>query len=32
MLGAAAVIAVLAMLGQGGTGTAPVQAEPPAKR
>jgi hypothetical protein len=32
MLGAAAVIAVLAMFGQSGTGTAPVQAEPPKGR
>jgi hypothetical protein len=29
MLGAAAVIAALALIGQGSASTAPVQAEPP---
>jgi hypothetical protein len=32
MLGAAAVIAALALLGQGTPTSAPVQAEPPARR
>jgi hypothetical protein len=32
MLGAAAVIAALALFGQSGPSAAPVQAEPPARR
>jgi hypothetical protein len=32
MLGAAAVLAALALFGQAGTGAAPVQAEPPKGR
>jgi hypothetical protein len=32
MLGAAAVLAAIALFGQGSPSAAPVQAEPPAKR